>query len=122
MSALPPQVQEVLAGLASCTPEQLAAIASTIQSVQAQNPEMPHTASKQRKKRTSSTSGKRALKSAGASPEDVRAKRPLNSYMAFRSYYSSMFVKFQQKEISGFLKGIWDAEPFKGKWYVLWCH
>jgi len=116
MSALPPQVQEVLAGLASCSPEQLAAIASTIQSVQAQNSEMPHAASKQRKKRTSSTSGKRASKSAGASPEDIRAKRPLNSYIAFRSHYSSMFVKFQQKEISGFLKGIWDAEPFKGKW------
>lgn len=34
-------------------------------------------------------------------------------------YYSVIFLKFQQKEISGFLTILWQADPFKAKWSIL---
>ncbi|KAI9884389.1 MAG: hypothetical protein M1823_003821 [Watsoniomyces obsoletus] len=48
-----------------------------------------------------------------------RFKRPLNSFIAYRSYYSSMFSALQQKEISGLLNRLWQAGPFKAKWTIL---
>lgn len=35
--------------------------------------------------------------------------RPLNSWMAFRSYYKRMFADSQQKEISKFLQKLWSG-------------
>lgn len=66
----------------------------------------------------------------------TKAMRPLNSWIAFRSkyprstnlivinnkvlgYYSTIFLSFQQKEISGFLTILWQNEPFKAKWSIL---
>lgn len=51
-----------------------------------------------------------------AAPTSMRA---LNSWMAFRSYYSKMFTDSQQKDISTYLKTLWNAEQFKAKWSVL---
>ena len=66
----------------------------------------------------------------------TKAIRPLNSWIAYRSkyqkstplmainnkapgYYSTIFVSFQQKEISGFLTILWQNDPFKAKWSIL---
>ncbi|KAF2397504.1 hypothetical protein EJ06DRAFT_584435 [Trichodelitschia bisporula] len=49
----------------------------------------------------------------------TKAKRPVNSYMAFRSYYRVMFRNHQQRDISGFMKVMWDSDPFKAKWSIL---
>nr|QEL51143.1 mating type protein MAT1-1-1 [Letharia aff. columbiana 'rugosa'] len=49
----------------------------------------------------------------------TKAIRPLNSWIAYRSYYSTMFLSFQQKEISGFLTILWQNDPFKAKWSIL---
>ncbi|KAF1980707.1 hypothetical protein K402DRAFT_408993 [Aulographum hederae CBS 113979] len=54
------------------------------------------------------------------SPETRRAaKRPLNSYMAFRSFYAPIFATYQQSQISGFFKMMWQDDPFKAKWAIL---
>ncbi|KAI9836976.1 MAG: hypothetical protein M1837_003136 [Sclerophora amabilis] len=45
--------------------------------------------------------------------------RPVNSWMAFRSYYSPVFAKCQQKEISGILTYLWETDPFKAQWSVI---
>ncbi|KAI9851062.1 MAG: hypothetical protein M1838_004588 [Thelocarpon superellum] len=45
--------------------------------------------------------------------------RPLNSWIAYRSYYGSMFSTFQQKDISAFLTFLWKNDPFKAKWAIL---
>ena len=34
-------------------------------------------------------------------------------------YYSTIFLSFQQKEISGFLTILWQNDPFKAKWSIL---
>ena len=66
----------------------------------------------------------------------AKAIRPLNSWIAYRSkqqrssvrkptsnkmtgYYSTIFLTFQQKEISGFLTILWQNDPFKAKWSIL---
>lgn len=66
----------------------------------------------------------------------TKAIRPLNSWIAYRSkysrsmklmiifnkalgYYSIIFLRFQQKEISGFLTVLWQNDPFKAKWSIL---
>ncbi|KAI5295688.1 hypothetical protein KEM52_000536 [Ascosphaera acerosa] len=45
--------------------------------------------------------------------------RPLNSFIAFRSYYSSIFPNLSQKVKSGLLREIWKSDPFKAKWTIL---
>ena len=35
------------------------------------------------------------------------------------AYYSTIFSSLQQKEISGFLTYMWQADPFKAKWSIL---
>jgi hypothetical protein len=47
------------------------------------------------------------------------AKRPLNSFMAFRAYYAPAFAKYQQKNISGFLNKLWAGDFVKAKWAIL---
>lgn len=34
-------------------------------------------------------------------------------------YYATIFLKYQQKEISGFLTVLWQADPFKAKWSII---
>ncbi len=64
-----------------------------------------------------------------------RSARPLNSFIAYRSlysfleeiywltavtgYYSKIFSALQQKDISGLLTCLWQADPFKAKWTIL---
>ncbi|KJZ79326.1 hypothetical protein HIM_01477 [Hirsutella minnesotensis 3608] len=48
-----------------------------------------------------------------------RAKRPLNAFMAFRSYYVKIFPDVQQKTASGFLTSLWHKDPFRNKWAVI---
>jgi hypothetical protein len=47
------------------------------------------------------------------------AKRPLNSWLAFRCYYSPIFTSFQQKDISGFLTRMWSEDLFRAKWTIV---
>ena len=42
----------------------------------------------------------------------VAAKRPLNSYIAFRSFYQVIFVGIPQKEVSGLIRQLWQADLF----------
>ena len=43
-------------------------------------------------------------------------KRPLNSWMAFRKWYSVSLAGSTQKTISRVLTIMWAAEPFGAKW------
>lgn len=48
-----------------------------------------------------------------------RAKRPLNAFMAFRTYYLKMFPDVQQKTVSGFLTTLWNKEAQRNKWALI---
>jgi hypothetical protein len=58
-------------------------------------------------------------KSVKTNHEVLAAKRPLNGWMAFRCWYLLIFSTWQQKEISGHLTKMWQADPFKGKWAIV---
>ncbi|ODH51262.1 hypothetical protein GX48_02691 [Paracoccidioides brasiliensis] len=45
--------------------------------------------------------------------------RPLNSFIAFRSFYSTVFPDLSQKIKSGLLRHLWTSDPFKAKWAIL---
>ncbi|KAI1910784.1 hypothetical protein LOZ39_003445 [Ophidiomyces ophidiicola] len=45
--------------------------------------------------------------------------RPLNSFIAFRSFYSAAFPDLSQKVKSGLIRFLWNSDPFKGKWAIL---
>lgn len=45
--------------------------------------------------------------------------RPLNSFIAFRSFYSNIFPELTQKAKSGILKFLWQNDPCKAKWAIL---
>ncbi|OAX78437.1 hypothetical protein ACJ72_07256 [Emergomyces africanus] len=45
--------------------------------------------------------------------------RPLNSFIAFRSFYSTAFPDLSQKIKSGLLRLLWTSDPFKAKWAIL---
>nr|ABS19622.1 alpha-box mating type protein [Coccidioides posadasii]KMM66147.1 mating-type protein MAT-1 [Coccidioides posadasii RMSCC 3488] len=45
--------------------------------------------------------------------------RPLNSFIAFRSFYSAAFPDLSQKVKSGLIRLLWTSDPFKGKWAIL---
>jgi len=47
------------------------------------------------------------------------AMRPLNSFIAFRTYYSGIFGRFQQKEISGWMNVLWKEDFFTSKWTII---
>ncbi|RDW63860.1 hypothetical protein BP5796_10362 [Coleophoma crateriformis] len=46
-------------------------------------------------------------------------KRPLNSWMAFRTFYARIFRKTQQKAASSYLTVLWSRDPFKAKWAIV---
>ncbi|PHH59618.1 hypothetical protein CDD82_2432 [Ophiocordyceps australis] len=48
-----------------------------------------------------------------------RAKRPVNGYMAFRSYYRKIFPGVEQKFVSGFITILWHKDPFPNKWALI---
>nr|BAJ60630.1 alpha domain protein [Trichophyton simii] len=45
--------------------------------------------------------------------------RPLNSFIAFRSFYSAAFPDLSQKVKSGLLRLLWRSDPFKAKWAIV---
>nr|ACS91150.1 alpha box protein [Nannizzia gypsea] len=45
--------------------------------------------------------------------------RPLNSFIAFRSFYSAAFPDLSQKVKSGLLRLLWGSDPFKAKWAIV---
>ncbi|RAL10537.1 uncharacterized protein BO97DRAFT_349077 [Aspergillus homomorphus CBS 101889] len=46
-------------------------------------------------------------------------RRPLNSFIAFRSFYSVIFPEITQKAKSGILRFLWQNDPFKAKWTII---
>ncbi|KAL6893410.1 MAT1-1-1 [Trichoderma evansii] len=48
-----------------------------------------------------------------------KAKRPLNAFMAFRSYYLRLFPEVQQKTASGFLTTLWNKDSYRNKWALV---
>ncbi|KAL4786451.1 mating-type protein MAT alpha 1-domain-containing protein [Aspergillus varians] len=63
-----------------------------------------------RKPRPASSRGKRV---------HAGKRRPLNSFIAFRSFYSAIFPDITQKSKSGILRFLWQNDPFKAKWTIL---
>lgn len=77
------------------------------------------------------------INNVGAPSANAKATRPLNSFIAFRcelillpthascksdsfkAYYSPIFVKYTQKDISGLMKTLWKTDPYQGKWSVM---
>ncbi|KAF5000883.1 hypothetical protein FGRMN_1492 [Fusarium graminum] len=49
----------------------------------------------------------------------VRAKRPLNAFMAYRTYYMRLFPDIQQKTTSGFITQLWGRDPRRNKWALI---
>ncbi|KAL8708265.1 MAG: hypothetical protein Q9220_006842 [cf. Caloplaca sp. 1 TL-2023] len=45
--------------------------------------------------------------------------RSLNSFIAFRGFYSVLFHEFQQKVISTYIVFLWEQDPFKAKWTLV---
>nr|AGH03150.1 alpha box protein [Leptographium lundbergii] len=45
--------------------------------------------------------------------------RPLNAFMAFRSFYNRMLPNMQQKERSGVLTALWNVDPYKNQWAII---
>ncbi|KAL7790733.1 mating-type protein MAT alpha 1 domain-containing protein [Trichoderma ceciliae] len=52
-------------------------------------------------------------------PSTERAKRPLNAFMAFRSYYFRLFPELQQKIASGFLTTLWNKDSYRNEWALI---
>ena len=109
--------------LSQMTPQQIATVLQNAQNELASN-----TVSK-------ITKSNKKVKKSNAVTTLNKATRPLNSWIAYRSmkshfpqssyadtkagYYSSIFSALQQKEISGLMKHMWEADPFKAKWAIL---
>ncbi|KAL4930216.1 mating-type protein MAT alpha 1-domain-containing protein [Aspergillus undulatus] len=62
------------------------------------------------KPRPTSSKGRRALDG---------KRRPLNSFIAFRSFYSAIFPDITQKSKSGILRFLWQNDPSKANWTIL---
>lgn len=96
-------------------------ILNDVQASKARNPESRFVQTAERKKYKNSginraKSAKPKVQPAGIT---LAAKRPLNSWIAFRSYYSPIFTSFQQKDISGFLTRMWSDDFFHAKWTII---
>ncbi|GLA12459.1 hypothetical protein AnigIFM62618_008404 [Aspergillus niger] len=64
------------------------------------------------------STNQRSHQTRGKRPQDGK-RRPLNSFIAFRSYYSVMFPDLTQKAKSGILRFLWQNDPFKAKWAIV---
>jgi len=117
--------QQLQLFLGTQTRSQLATMTTAINEIQ--NSQLSHQvtatcipASKHKAVKTSKDHGKSHRKMADQLP-NVKpvAKRPLNSFMAFRSYYKAMFPARQQKDISGYLNQLWIGDPYRAKWIII---
>ncbi|KAF4985089.1 hypothetical protein FDECE_16834 [Fusarium decemcellulare] len=57
--------------------------------------------------------------SGDAQAQEDRAKRPLNAFMAFRTYYLRLFPEYPQKVVSGFLTTLWNKDHDRNKWALI---
>jgi hypothetical protein len=116
--------QEIKEYFASQPEAQLNALLTLIQNIQddrAKNLSTQYVQSPMRKKSKGAASSRAKAAKPGVHPAGLilAAKRPLNSWMAFRAYYATIFTTFQQKNISGFLTRMWQEDPFKAKWAIV---
>jgi hypothetical protein len=116
--------QEIKDYFASQPPAQLDALATLIRDIQAnqaKNPNTKYVRSPMRKKpkRTAASLAKAAKPGVQPARTVLAAKRPLNSWIAFRAYYATIFTTFQQKDISGFVTRMWQKDPFQAKWTLV---
>ncbi|KAK7897056.1 hypothetical protein LTR67_004944 [Exophiala xenobiotica] len=51
----------------------------------------------------------------------IKPKRPLNAFIAYRTYYSPLFKGIPQKLKSGLLRQMWGAENKHALWALLGC-
>ncbi|KAM7205661.1 Mating-type protein MAT alpha 1 domain containing protein [Rhypophila sp. PSN 637] len=51
--------------------------------------------------------------------EQVTAKKKVNGFMGFRTYYSSIFSQFPQRGRSPLLTQLWRQDPFHNEWDFL---
>ncbi|KAK0612682.1 mating-type protein MAT alpha 1-domain-containing protein [Bombardia bombarda] len=45
-----------------------------------------------------------------------QAKKKVNGFMGYRSYYSALFSQLPQKDRSPFIKLLWEEDPFHNEW------
>nr|AOX49859.1 mating-type protein MAT alpha 1 [Oidium heveae] len=48
-----------------------------------------------------------------------KPRKPVNSWIGFRTFYKNMFPGMPQKEASVHLKALWKKDPFKSKWTII---
>nr|DAB41632.1 TPA_exp: mating-type protein MAT1-1-1 [Thielaviopsis paradoxa] len=53
------------------------------------------------------------------SSDEEKIKRPLNGFIAFRTYYQKMFTHLPQKNISTFITQLWKSDPFQSRWMLI---
>nr|APD26244.1 putative mating type 1-1-1 protein [Thielaviopsis punctulata] len=53
------------------------------------------------------------------SSEEEKVKRPLNGFIAFRTYYQKMFSHLPQKNISTIITQLWKSDPFQSRWMLI---
>jgi hypothetical protein len=116
--------RETMKFFAAQPPAELQAMKDFITELQAQqasNSNTQYVKSPMRKKTKSSVARRAKTAKPGVQLPGIvtAAKRPLNSWMAFRAYYSPIFATFQQKDISGFMTLMWNADPFHAKWTIV---
>ncbi|EON67657.1 hypothetical protein W97_06800 [Coniosporium apollinis CBS 100218] len=104
--------------LKTCTPKQIAAIISNLPAFQTEGAATV-TANASNGSMNSLAPTKAKKRKLASDDKAGKPSRPLNSWMAFRSYYSPIFMKTQQKAISGLMTKMWKEDPFKAKWTVL---
>ncbi|KAL4938073.1 hypothetical protein BDV06DRAFT_215412 [Aspergillus oleicola] len=116
--------------LLSMPPQQLEDLAKYIQDIKAQKQRKPFFRSGNpairsnvipdvdRTSCTPADSKPRPASSRGRRAQDGK-RRPLNSFIAFRSFYSTIFPNITQKSKSGILRFLWQNDVFKAKWTIL---
>ncbi|KAL4977251.1 mating-type protein MAT alpha 1-domain-containing protein [Aspergillus desertorum] len=129
-NALSPLQRAFNAFLLSMPPQQLEDLVKHLQDVKAQEQRPPvfktenpaiRTNTNQDANHTFSTfpgSKSRPVSSRGRRVHDGK-RRPLNNFIAFRSFYSAIFPDITQKSKSGILRFLWQNDPFKAKWTIL---
>ncbi|KAL4957613.1 mating-type protein MAT alpha 1-domain-containing protein [Aspergillus filifer] len=129
-NTLSPLQRAFNAFLLSMPPQQLEDLVKYIQDVKAREQKQPffrgetsdiHSNAIPDVNRTSTTPidpKNRPASSRGRRPLDGK-RRPLNSFIAFRSFYSTIFPDITQKSKSGILRILWQNDPFKAKWTIL---
>jgi len=129
------RVQEIQSLLASCTPEHAAQI---IQALQIAGSQAPNADSTMPAEKVTKTGAKQHSKKAKRENATGGPKRPLNSWMAFRSeslqgallialfqylltipcaeFYNASLAPHTQRTISKVLMTWWRDDPFEAKW------